>query len=535
MSRPSSPPAQASERSPLLQDAGQHATAIKIPERPQQWMHSKAIALTMVLMIFLASSSDGLSDTPNARILESILCYRYWEATDPTKIRLGRETIGPGAIGGVPERFCKVDVVQSQLASLRGWQQTFEGFPSLLLAIPFGYLADRYGRKPFMLLGMVAFVWKGVCMQLVCWFWQAFDVRLIWLSSSYTFAGGNNTTVAILLTILADITAEGERAAYFMQAAAGSMLSQLVMPPIAAGLMNYNPWIPSMLGAVVVLLSLIPAVFIPETLNYRGKSILCDSRPPTPPPDDLPPPSSVVGNRPNPLMPSYAVRALTSIRDATAFLTNDWRVPAIITTFACHFVVAAANPFLVQYISRRYEVTLSTSTLVLTVYNSVKVALLFGLLPLLSEAIMRCLHLSDQQKDLYLSRASQLFVVAGFLLVALSPNIPTVAISLGIASLGQGSTLLARSFLTSLLPAHNIARAYSIIAICETLGFMAGGPLLAASFKKGMSLGGLWIGLPWYIISGLGLVVAILYLCVGLRPEERKTLVAEGSEEECEA
>ena len=116
------------------------------------------------------------------------------------------------------------------------------------------------------------------------------------------------------------------------------------------------------------------------------------------------------------------------------------------------------------------------------------------------------------------------------MLVGLSPNIPTVAISLSIASLGMGFALLLRSFLTSLVEAHHIARVYSIISIVDTLGFMFGSPLLAGLFKRGLALGGGWVGLPFYFTGLAGFVFMLLLSCIQLRKGEDEHASAQEDE-----
>lgn len=107
-----------------------------------------------MLVVLLISLGDQWIESPQNRIQEAVICYRYFEQVDPSKILLSRRAVGPGAIGGVDEHWCKADQVQADLASLRGWQVFFDGIPSLALAMPFGWIADRYGRKPLVLLGL---------------------------------------------------------------------------------------------------------------------------------------------------------------------------------------------------------------------------------------------------------------------------------------------------------------------------------------------------------------------------------------------
>lgn len=91
---------------------------------------------------------DQIAESPETRIIESVICYRYYEKSDPSKINLGRDIVGPGAIGGVDERFCKTAPVQDSLAEFYGYKVFLDGIPALLLAIPFGWAADqpKFGR-----------------------------------------------------------------------------------------------------------------------------------------------------------------------------------------------------------------------------------------------------------------------------------------------------------------------------------------------------------------------------------------------------
>lgn len=123
--------------------------------------------LVVLAAVLLVSLGDQLQETPHTRLMESVICYRYFEKVDPSKLLLSRDQVGPGAIGGVSEMLCKADDVQSELAMLRGWYLTFAGFPSLILALPFGWAADRYGRKPFVLAGLVGFILAASWTELV--------------------------------------------------------------------------------------------------------------------------------------------------------------------------------------------------------------------------------------------------------------------------------------------------------------------------------------------------------------------------------
>ena len=130
------------ERTHLLPESSREGSIHEFQRPPQRWLSGKGLIYVLIAVVILSAAGDQIQDSPRTRIFESIICYRYYEEVDPSKIQLGRGAVGPGAIGGVAESFCKVDAVQEQLAMLRGYQQLFDGFPSLILALPFGWAAD---------------------------------------------------------------------------------------------------------------------------------------------------------------------------------------------------------------------------------------------------------------------------------------------------------------------------------------------------------------------------------------------------------
>ena len=353
---------------------------------------------------------------------------------------------------------------------------------------------------------------------------------MTWLSSLFALIGGGPvTTGALCFVVLSDITPQAKRAGTFLRVGAFNMFAQLVMPPLAAWLMAYNPSIPTFGGTVLMILSAILVILIPETLNFQQEA-------------QIPPPYSEVvaqdlGQSPTDTLANSRPMAIVSTRSwlaklkrSASSLTKDYRIPILILPFLVHQLIGMNNPLLLQYLGKRYGLTFSKATLLMTIRSGVIVLLMFVILPYLSTAAHKRLGLSVQRKDLYLARMSQAFVAIGWILVGLSPNIPLVAISLAIGSLGQGATFLIRSFLTSLLPSHHIARVYSVISVVDTLGAMIGSPLLAGLFKRGLALGGGWVGLCYYFIGFLSVLVLSLLCTVGLRKGEDGYSPVEGDE-----
>lgn len=113
----------------------------------------------LIALVFLMNIGGFISFAPYVRLFESIICYKYYAANDPTSI--------PES-GMIPEDMCKVDSIQDSVALLFGWQPVWDAIPTVALAIPYGSLSDRIGRKPVMMLCLVGMVTAMLWILLVC-------------------------------------------------------------------------------------------------------------------------------------------------------------------------------------------------------------------------------------------------------------------------------------------------------------------------------------------------------------------------------
>ena len=227
--------------------------------------------LILTFVILLVALGDDLLDSPMTRITEAVICYRHYEKKDPSKLLIGRDGIGPGAIGGVHELHCKADAVQSELALLRGWQYLFDSIPGLILAAPVGWAADRHGRKPFVFLALVGFILQGAWPQFVTWFWQTFDIRAVWFSAfSGIMAGGVDAANSLFFVMVSDVASEARRADVFFQLGAFSLGAMLTMPPLSAWLMKISsPWVPALAGTMLKIAGAAIFCLCPETLRFQ--------------------------------------------------------------------------------------------------------------------------------------------------------------------------------------------------------------------------------------------------------------------------
>lgn len=93
------------------------------------------------LLFFLSELSELILVSPRIRLLEASICRSHYLAHgNPSGI------INPDD-GSIDESLCKLPEIQTRLAYIRGWQVFCESIPVMALAMPWGALADRVGRK----------------------------------------------------------------------------------------------------------------------------------------------------------------------------------------------------------------------------------------------------------------------------------------------------------------------------------------------------------------------------------------------------
>jgi MFS family permease len=105
------------------------------PPKKKPWVLLVVLAVGLIAIVDVGAF---LADPPKTRMFEANICLSYYTQHDASVI---------GADGTIPEKLCKIDEVQQKLATIFGWQDTFDALPGMLLAVPFGTLADRVGRK----------------------------------------------------------------------------------------------------------------------------------------------------------------------------------------------------------------------------------------------------------------------------------------------------------------------------------------------------------------------------------------------------
>lgn len=124
-----------SERTPLLESESAPLTREPVDSPRKDSRESSVLEhlgtfSVCIILLVLIEFGAYLATIPLNQVLEENICQR---------LHLG-VALAPN------DPACKDKSVQSELSLIRGWQSTFDFIPGLLVAVPYGILADKVGR-----------------------------------------------------------------------------------------------------------------------------------------------------------------------------------------------------------------------------------------------------------------------------------------------------------------------------------------------------------------------------------------------------
>lgn len=140
----------------------------------------RRVIITTFIMVILVDLAAFFQEAPQMKILEGIICSRYY-------------TVGTLATSADPD--CNIGPVQLELATVAQMLNTFNRLPGLIVAIPFGILADRYGRRPVLLLAILGALLQDIMLKAILWYPDLINPRFIWLSSAALLLGGGDAVL----------------------------------------------------------------------------------------------------------------------------------------------------------------------------------------------------------------------------------------------------------------------------------------------------------------------------------------------------
>ncbi|KAL8690226.1 MAG: hypothetical protein Q9218_004277 [Villophora microphyllina] len=515
------------EREPLLRG---HDTEPAASQHPQStwsrsikglrdtWANpSTPVLLCTCLLQFLISFAKHVVEVPIIRLFELAACHRYY-------------THHAGVIGHgqrIENQLCKVPAVQNELSTLTGWKFGFDAIPGLLLAIYYGSIARKYGRKPVLLLFSTGMLLSLGWIVLICWLDGRVPVRLIWLSSLFiVIGGGQRVAKAMLFTIVSDAADASHRTRYMSFLSSIPHITTLIAPPLSAIFMRISIWLPfeAAIGALILTYLLILAM--PESSKLE-----------LPDPDANDPATDDEDEAQRPLLPSTSDLApeIYPPDEPRKESSSNWyaeihhllSIPGLRFCFVVFLVspiALIAKAFVYQHASESFGWDMPDTTW-LRVSQAVGASIVtLFLLPVLNSVILHRRHhdkrgLQAQRLDLAVLRGSFLIAAVGFAILWQAKASWMLILALFICGLSEAIQPANQGLATAPITKDLNARLFTTAAVLETVGKLAGGPVQSALFSIGRREGHGSLGINFLASSVI--FVGLLVLALVVRVKKR--------------
>ncbi|KAI0429899.1 major facilitator superfamily domain-containing protein [Xylaria sp. FL1042] len=452
------------------------------------------IVFILCVVIFVGSASSGFQNMPMTRIFEDILCRQYYD-----QIHSHNEPID--------EDMCKVDAIQSKLAYLFAIMSSLNAGVSVLAALPWGIAADRIGRRPVFAMGLIGMSIALLWIMIVGWFSQTLPPQLIWLSPIfYLLGGGNPVLSATIISMATDVVPESQRSVSFMQIHGASMVGNLIAPAMASILMaRSGPWPPIFISFLLTVLPALAVFLVPESLKHDPKD---DDN------DDNKPSSSK-------FKASLAQTLGELKKSAKVFASRSMIIILLITMLQLSLILSTFQ-FLSQFTSKRYHIPIADTGYIQSTYGVAFIIISFIVMPWITSAVVKpgapafLRFDDDKRRDLFLARTSYLASMTGTFILGLSGSLPGFIFGLVILAFGVSSEGYLKRIATLHVTAEQRTRLFTILGLSAIASDLWVSPALAALFSLGMRLGGTWIGLPYFGLSVLCVLMFVLALFLRL-------------------
>lgn len=378
-------------------------------------------------------------------------------------------------------------------------------------------IPHRIGRKPVFSTALVGMALGVLFTMMVLWLPNVFPTPFVALGSAFLLIGGGTAVViGILLSMISDVIPEDRRfvfdflvleptiltfhrATAFMRLHVSGLVGSLISPALSSAMMAVTgPW-PVMLVAVACLtFGAMAFLFVPETLRH-------DERTEATGPENQ-----------HSSFDEHVVHTVGRLKESPSILTSSSLLLLMVTCLVTTPFAVGVHQFLVQFVSKRYDVLIKNTGFVQAAYGLVQIIQALLILPrisnfLLKDTTPRLFKMAnEQERDLTLAKLSIWFLLLGFSALGAAPNVTLFILGLLILTFGSGHSSLIRSLMSIYVDPVFQSRLFSVVCMIEVIGSLYGSPMMAGLFTLGLRLGGGWIGLPYY---GLAFLCAF---CIGI-------------------
>ncbi|KAH7027319.1 major facilitator superfamily transporter [Microdochium trichocladiopsis] len=425
---------------------------------------------------------------------------------------------------------CKGTAVQGRLAMLQGWQMTTECLPGIIGAIPYGLLADQWGRRPVIILSLTGNILSMMFIVVVLYIPSIFSPEAMLAAPVFTLIGGSTmVTSAMAYTMIADIVPVDDRATVFFQFGAAFAVAELVSGPMAGAIMMKSNWLCMLLGLGLWIVATLLCFLAPETLRVRRLA------------------EQLAGNSTETVESTET--GANRVRDHQSLLAQTVHQircgAAEVREFGVHnrglmflmlslvFVVLSkfVQILLLQFTRKKFNWSWSQAAFLLTIRSGSNLASSLIILPAISKLLTLKFSFSPVVKDAFIARATGIAGVFGALMIAFAPDPFTLSFGLVVFGLAGGMAVAIRSLLNALVESHHVGMLNTVLSLLEQAGLMVAGPLFSKALKTGIQLGGGWIGLP-FLVAAVYMAVATGIVFMFRVPKSMRGYTGGDSEDE---
>ncbi|KAH8201485.1 hypothetical protein TruAng_004333 [Truncatella angustata] len=361
----------------------------------------------------------------------------------------------------------------------------------IVLGIPLGLLADRIGRKPLILLFLLGIFLSDTWVKIVTLFPNQLPLRLVWLAPILKAVGGGaNFGTSMFYTAVADIVEEKRR---------------------------INAWYPLGLSSVLLVVAGLLAMALPETHpQHRRASLEL--------PDPVQAQASVSGNNEETQqLDSHLETVRKLMPRAYASSADLLKNPGIILSLAVFLLAAfGAHVWALLLHLPIYQSFTLLANLLFSLRGAITLLLSLIIMGAIDKFMQQKLGIKSAQKDLWLCTGSCILIAVGVAVVGVSQSPILMVAGVVVSALGSSLLVSLRSAMISLFPHTPMASLNAVAGMAQSLGILISGPVLAATYSWGLSQGGIWVGAPFLLASGLHFIALadIFYLRLTRAPSQ---------------
>ncbi|KAL0938390.1 MFS transporter [Colletotrichum truncatum] len=391
------------ERSPLLEarednmDSSSSEDSIRGTEPPPRAL--LYIALLLLLIAFLEGGGI-LQAIPLNQVFEDIICRKFRERS---------ALQDPGSCGDDK-------AVQAELTLLKGWGGTIGLLPGLLVAVPYGFAADKYGHKVILFLSVFGIILSTGVSLIVCQWPDVFPIRLIWVAPVFTLIGGGPAVfTGMIFSMLSNLCTEEYRSTVFFSLGAVTLVSGVLMSFLASWLMSIDVWLPIWIGFVGLCCCLIIAAFVPETLSSKSGGEATTHSGNTEESAE----HSSDATKTN--IWSRLKNRISQSKSSIAFFAHgNKHVVMLLLTLLATSLGTHSQDILLQFARKKYGWSWSQAGYLVTLQALIALSLYGAILPVTSFLVTKKFSIPVKLKDLWMARTSCFLLALGVFITGLS-------------------------------------------------------------------------------------------------------------------